>query len=48
MACITLPLGNCRASLMRALKLIFDGQAIALDLSIGNFNLLFMGTLLNA
>jgi hypothetical protein len=48
MARITLPLGHCRASLMRALKLIFDGQAIAQDLSIGNFDLLGIFTLLNA
>jgi hypothetical protein len=48
MASITLPLGHCRASLMRAPKLIFDGQAVALDLSIGNFDLLGMGTLLDA
>jgi hypothetical protein len=33
---------------MRAPKLIFDGQAIALDLSIGNFDLLGIFTLLNA
>ena len=32
-----LPLGPCRASLMWALKLIFDGQAVSLILSIGNF-----------
>jgi hypothetical protein len=30
---------------MRALKLIFDGQAMSLDLSIGNFDLLGIGTI---
>jgi hypothetical protein len=30
------------------LKVIFDGQAMALDLSIGNFDLLGMGALLDA
>jgi len=48
MARITPPPGHCRASFMRAPKLIFDGQAIALDLSIGNFDLLGIFTLLNA
>jgi hypothetical protein len=33
---------------MRALKLIFDRQAMALDFSIGNFDLLGMGTFLDA
>jgi hypothetical protein len=28
---------------MRALKLIFDGQAMSLDLSIGNFDVLYIG-----
>jgi hypothetical protein len=32
-----LPLGPCRASLMRHLMLIFNGRAISLGLSIGNF-----------
>jgi hypothetical protein len=42
---IALPLGISRASLMRALKPIFDGQAMSLDLSIGNFDLLGVGTI---
>jgi hypothetical protein len=33
---------------MQALKLTFDGQAMALGLSIGSFDLLGMGTLLDA
>jgi hypothetical protein len=48
MASIALPLGPCRASLMRALKLIFDGQAMSLDLSIGNFDLLSIGRIFDA
>jgi hypothetical protein len=33
---------------MRALKLIFDGQAMSLILSISNFDLLGIGTILDA
>jgi len=33
---------------MRALKLIFEGQAMSLILSVGNFDLLGMGTKLDA
>jgi len=37
---VALLLGPCRASLMRALRVMFDGQAMSLILSIGNFDLL--------
>jgi hypothetical protein len=33
---------------MLTIKLIFDGQAMALDLSVSNFDLLGMGTSLDA
>jgi hypothetical protein len=43
-----LPLGISRASFIRALELIFDGQATSLDLSIGNFDLPGIGTIFEA